>query len=319
MENQEKQIVRASWVSIAGNALLSVLKIFIGLISGSMAVLADGIDSAGDIIASAITLVTARVISRPPNLKYVYGYERADTIASKVLSFIIFFAGAQLAITTINHLIEGEKSVMPSMLAVYVTVFSIMGKVMLAWYQYTIGKKTGSLMLQANGKNMMGDVVISLAVLIGLVFTFVMKMPVFDKITALIVSGWIIYLAFRIFRESSLQLMDGVDDESVYDRVFKAISKVEGASNPHRTRIRKIGHQYMVAVDIEVDGDMPLKMAHQLAHQVEKQIKLELTDVYDVMVHTEPVGDDPAEEKFGISEDNFQKLKKTRRSKSKNT
>jgi cation diffusion facilitator family transporter len=310
MENREKLIVRASWVSIGGNALLSVLKIVIGLLAGSLAVVADGIDSAGDIIASVITLFTAHVVSRPPNLKYAYGYERADTIASKVLAFIIFFAGAQLAITTIHRLSEGIEREIPTLLAVYVTISSIIGKMLLAWYQRRIGKKTGSLMLQANARNMLNDVIISLAVLIGLFFTLILKMPVFDTITALVVSVWIMYVAYRIFRESSLELMDGVEDESIYDRIFLAISKVEGAHNPHRARVRKIGHRYMVAVDVEVDGDITVKQAHYVAHKVEQNIRAELVDVYDVMVHTEPVGDDGTEEEFGISQENLPKLKK---------
>jgi len=310
MQNREKLIVQASWVSIGGNALLSVLKIVIGFLAGSLAVVADGIDSAGDIVASVLTLVTAHVITRPPNLKFAYGYERADTIASKILSFIVFFAGAQLAISTIHRLTEGISREIPSMLAIYVTIFSILGKVFLAWYQWKIGKKTGSLMLQANGRNMLGDVIISGAVLIGLFFTFILKMPVLDTVTALLVSIWIMYVAFRIFRESSLELMDAVDDASIYDRVFAAIARVEGASNPHRARVRKIGHQYMVTVDIEVDGDISVNQAHKLSHQVEEQIRAELVDVYDVMVHTEPVGDDATDEKFGISTQNLQKLKK---------
>jgi len=313
MENREKLIVRASWISIGGNALLSVLKIVIGLLAGSLAVVADGIDSAGDIIASVITLVTAHVVTRPPDLKFAYGYERADTIASKILAFIVFFAGAQLAISTIHRLTEGVSRELPSVIAIYVTVFSIVGKIFLAWYQQRVGKRTGSQMLQANGRNMLGDVVISGAVLAGLFFTFILKMPVFDTITALLVSIWIMYVAFKIFRESSIELMDAVEDASVYDRIFMAISKVEGASNPHRARVRKIGHKYMVAVDIEVDGDITVKHAHHLAHQVEEQIRAELEDVFDVMVHTEPVGDDATEEQFGVSQENLQNLKKKKK------
>ena len=310
MESREKLIVRASWVSIGGNALLSVLKIIIGFLAGSLAVVADGIDSAGDIVASVVTLYTAHVITRPPNLKYVYGYERADTIASKVMAFIIFFAGAQLGISTIHRLVEGVSRELPSILAIYVTVVSIAGKLLLAYYQTLIGRKTGSQMLIANGRNMINDVIISVTVLVGLFFTFVMKMPIFDTITAFAVSIWIMIVGFRIFRESSLVLMDGVEDANVYDKVFKAISRVKGATNPHRTRIRKIGHQYMVTVDIEVAGDLPVRQAHELAHHVEKEIRIELVDVYDVMVHTEPEGDDMANEKFGISRDNLEKLKK---------
>jgi len=317
MEHREKLIVRASWVSIGGNALLSVLKIVIGFLAGSLAVMADGIDSAGDIVASVVTLLTAFVITRPPDLKYVYGYERADSIASKVLAFIVFFAGAQLGISTLERLIEGTLREMPSFFAIYVTIASIIGKILLAYYQRLMGKETGSQMLIANSSNMLGDVIISGAVLLGLFFTFILKMPIFDTITALAVSIWIMFVAFRIFRESSLVLMDGVEDAVVYDKVFLAISRVKGATNPHRTRIRKIGHQYMVTVDIEVDGEIPVREAHHLAHHLEEEIRNELVDVYDVMVHTEPVGDDAGNEKFGISKDNLEKLKTNKKSRSK--
>jgi cation diffusion facilitator family transporter len=165
-------------------------------------------------------------------------------------------------------------------------------------------------MLQANGRNMLGDVIISCAVLVGLYFTFILDMPLFDTLTALAVSFWIMYVGYRIFITSSLELMDGVEDASVYDRVFLAISKVDGASNPHRARIRKIGNKYLVAVDVEVDGDIPVKEAHHIAHRVEEHIRTELVDVYDVLVHTEPVGDHNADEKFGISLEILQKLKK---------
>ena len=120
MAAREDQIKKASWVSIAGNALLSALKIAVGFLSGSLAVVADGVDSAGDIITSVITLITANIVSKPPSKKYPYGYGKADTIATKALSFIIFFAGAQLFITTLRKLIQGGNTEMPSRAAVYV-------------------------------------------------------------------------------------------------------------------------------------------------------------------------------------------------------
>ena len=108
------------------------MKIGIGLYAGSLAVVGDGIDSSTDVVISIITLITARILSRPPDKKYPYGYGKADTIATKALSFVIFFAGLQLMITTITKLVTGEVAVMPDKLAIYVTVFSILGKFFLS-------------------------------------------------------------------------------------------------------------------------------------------------------------------------------------------
>ncbi|NQT77433.1 MAG: cation transporter [Bacteroidetes bacterium] len=301
MELRHKQIIRASWVSIAGNAILSVLKITVGLISGSMAVVADGVDSASDILTSVIVLITGHIMSRPPDIRYPYGYERADTIASKAVSFVIFFAGAQLAISTVTRLIEGGNTEVPSMFAIWVILASIFGKAFLALYQFRIGKKTGSDMLIANARNMQSDVLISVAVLIGLVFTFIFELAVIDIITALAVSVWIMYTGVRIFFQTNRDLMDGMGDQEMYKKVFKLITSIKGVYNPHRARIRKTGSKFIVDIDIEVDGSKTVVEAHDISREVEMRIKNGIENVYDVIVHVEPYGNVEKDEKFGVS------------------
>lgn len=300
---KQDAIKKASWISILGNAFLSALKIVIGLISGSLAVVADGIDSASDIVTSIITLLTARIISKPPNIKFPYGYEKADTIASKALSFIIFFAGAQLAIFTFTNLLENQERSMPSNLAIYVTVISIFGKLLLALYQFKVGKKVNSSMLIANARNMQNDVVISISVLLGLIFTFIFKLPILDVITAFAVSGWIMYVAFKIFLQSNRELMDGVDDTGVYAKIFKATKEVEGVNNPHRVRVRQISGSYLIAIDIEVDGNLSVIESHKIAHKVEFAIKSTIDNIYDIIVHIEPLGTVDPSQAYGVSKD----------------
>lgn len=298
---REEQIIRASWWTIAGNAVLAILKLGAGLITGSYAVVADGIDSVADIGTSVVTLVAARVISRPPNMKYPYGYKKADTVASKVLSFIIFFAGAQLAFSTIRLLISGSEGKIPHMLAVWITLISIAGKWLLTRLLMRTGKKVDSPMLIANATNMRNDILLSLSVLVSLLFTVFLNEPLIDRIIALLISAFIMYEGFRIFMKSNVDLMDGIDNLEVYDKLFDAVHKVEGAHNPHRVRARKIGHYYMVNLDIEVEADLPVKEAHDIAKNVEDNIKGTIRNIYDVMVHVEPLGN-AEDEKYGITE-----------------
>jgi cation diffusion facilitator family transporter len=305
MAEREQEMKRASWVGIIGNTLLSIIKIVAGLVSGSLAVVADGIDSASDIITSVITLLTARILIRPPNKKYPYGYDKADTIATKALSFIIFFAGAQLFITTVKKLIAGGNTEPPSLLAIYVTVFSIIGKLFLSFYHFKIGKKTGSTMLIANGKNMQNDVLISGSVLLGLVFVFVFRIPLLDTITAMLVSIWVLRVAVKIFMQTSVELMDGTQDCTIYNKIFEAIETVEGAHHPHRVRARNIGHKIMIAIDLEVDGELTLHEAHEIAHKVEDSIKARIDNVFDVAIHIEPIGDKKEERALGITKSNL--------------
>lgn len=303
---REQKIVTASKVAVYGNAVLSVLKIVVGIMAGSLAVVADGIDSASDVLTSLITLITAHIIARPPNPKYPFGYNKADTMASKILAFIIFFAGAQLAISTFGKLIHPEPRAIPGTLAVYIVIISIIGKQLLALYLKKAGKIQQSSMLIANAKNMQSDVMISFSVLVGLTATFIFKMPLLDVVTAFAVSAWIMATALKIFIESGRDLMDGVDDPEIYKKVIAACGRVKGVSHPHRIRVRKMAHLYIIALDIELPGTLPLQEAHTLSHQVEKEIRKAIGNVYDVVVHTEPEGTrDEKEEAFGVSESNL--------------
>src|SRR5699024_8680464 len=166
---RNRVLVRTSWISTVGNAVLSAAKITVGFLAGSLAVLGDGIDSATDVVISVVMILTARIVSKPPTKKYPYGYEKAETIATKILSLVIFYAGVQMLVSSVESLFAPEPKLMTAPVAVYVTLFSIAGKLLLALYQYRQGKKTRSALLTANAVNMRNDVIISLGVLVGLV------------------------------------------------------------------------------------------------------------------------------------------------------
>lgn len=302
---RQSQILLASWISLLGNLLLALAKILIGFISGSLSVMADGIDSAVDVAMSAVTIITAYILKRPPDNKFAYGYEKADSIAAKVLSFFIFFAGIQLMFSSVKRFFSDEALAIPGMWAIYVTVFSIAGKIGLSIYQYYVGRRVNSKMLLANAQNMKYDVGISLTVLLGLCVTRIFDLPVFDSITAIAVSIWVLKGAYSIFRESSIQLMDGIDNaKDVYEKVFSAVNGVRGALNPHRLRIRPIGYQYMVVLDIEADGTLTLNEAHEIVRQVECQIR-EAIEVYDIVIHLDPA-DTVEDELRGVTREDFE-------------
>jgi cation diffusion facilitator family transporter len=298
MEDRSSLLKRASIIALVGNALLAVAKIVIGLASGSLAVVGDGIDSSTDVVIAIVALFTARIVDKPGDREHPYGHSRAETIATTVLAFVVFFAGSQLFVRTASALIANDAAAVPSSMAIVVTVVSIVGKLLLSWSQFYYGKRAGSSMLLANGKNMRSDVVISVSVLVGLAFTFFMKLPILDRVTALLVSVWIVKVAFGIFKEANTELMDGTEG-APYGEVFAAVSSVPGAGNPHRTRVRRLGSLLVVDLDIEVDPELTVKAAHEISHAVEHAIIRALPEVYDVIVHIEPRGN-TEDERYGL-------------------
>ncbi len=298
-------IKNASIISISGNALLALAKIIVGLTSGSLSVLGDGLDSITDVIISIITLAVSIIIMHPPDKEHPYGHFRAETIGTSILAFIIFFVGGQLGLSTIGKLLDHDHIGMPGKTAIYVTIASILGKTVLSLSQYILGKRAGSPLILANARNMLNDIVISGGVLAGLAFVFIYDLAIIDRIVAIIISVWIMYTAVRIFAGTITEMMEGEVNMELYNKIIEAVKATEGVSNPHRIRIRKIGFHHVVDMDVEVDGDSSVTEAHDRVVVLENKIRDSIQSLYDVVIHMEPLGNFEKNECWGLREKDY--------------
>jgi cation diffusion facilitator family transporter len=288
-------------VALVGNTLLAAVKIGAGVFSGSLAVVGDGIDSSVDVLIAIMSLVVAKIISRPADEGHPWGHGRAETVATTLLSCVLFFAGTQLILNSGKNIFLNEAQEVPSFPALIATLVSIAGKTLLAYTQYMFGKKADSPMLKANAKNMTADILLSVGVLAGLALSMVLKIGVIDSWAALLVGLWVIKTSVGIFLEANRELMDGGSEKSFYQAVFEAVASVEEAGNPHRVRMRRIAGFWDIDIDIEVPPSKTVLEAHWIAHKVENAIKEKVENVYDIMVHVEPSGN-MEDEGFGLSE-----------------
>lgn len=303
-EARTRLVRTASFIALGGNLLLCILKLAAGFITGSLAVLGDGIDTATDVGIAVMAVLVSFIINKPSDSRYPWGRQRAETIASMALAFIIIFAGFQLLTASINKLIQvyrGSALLMPQRIAMIVTGVSIVGKLLLALNQYLMGKKAQSLMILANARNMVNDIVISASVFIGFVISLIFHAPYFDPIIALLVSCLIIKSGITLFIELNVELMDGNTNQQVYEQLFAAVATVPQVKNPHRARIRKMANLWDIDLDIEVDGSMPVSDAHLIAEKTSAVIRNTLGNVYDVVIHIEPYDSDRVGECYGVS------------------
>lgn len=302
--NSRIDIIRtASLIALIGNAILATLKIVVGNLAGSLAVVGDGIDSSTDVAIAIMSLFVAGIISRPADQGHPWGHGRAETMATTILAFILFFAGGQLILNALDTILSKKEIPIPAAPALMVTIGSIAGKVALAYSQFFLGKKASSAMLTANGKNMLTDVMISSGVLLGVGASILFRVGLIDSIVAVAVGIWVIKTSIGIFLEVNVELMDGTDDTGPYSMVFEAVRSIPGAGNPHRTRMRKIAGLWDIDIDIEVDSHLTIREAHHIATEVERAIKASVDGVYDIMVHVEPAGEgENHNEGYGLSE-----------------
>ncbi len=307
MRDRNTIIKTASVISVAGNAVLAAAKITAGIIAGSAAVLGDGFDSSTDIFISLITLVVSFVIVRPPDREHPYGHFRAETIATAVLSFVIFFIGGMLALTTLERITSHTEFALPGILAVIVSAVSIAGKGALALSQYRLGRRAQSPLIIANAKNMLNDIITSAAVLAGLAGVFLFNAPVVDKILAVGVGLWIMFTAVRIFKGTVTEMMEGERDMALYNRIFDIVRRRDGVGNPHRVRIRKVGFHRIIDMDVEVPGGLTVTAAHERVMALEREIHARVPNVYDIIIHIEPEGNVEHHERWGLRERHLKK------------
>jgi cation diffusion facilitator family transporter len=307
---ERSSIIRtASLTALAGNLVLASVKIVTGILAGSLAVLGDGIDSSMDVLIAVMTLFVSSVIARPADKGHPWGHGRAETVATAILSLILFFAGAQLILNSsiklfnalFLHAGSAEPEV-PGTAALVVTAISIAGKTLLSWSQYLFGKKADSAMLKANAKNMAGDVITSAGVFIGLGCALLFNLGIIDFVTAILVGLWILKNSVSIFLSANAELMDGSAADESYRELFDAVRSVPEAGNPHRTRMRRIAGFWDIDIDIEVDPALTVAEAHAIACRVEEAVKKRIDGVFDIMVHVEPTGNVQSEG-YGLTEE----------------
>lgn len=293
----------AGTIALIGNAALAFIKILLAYFSKSLAVMGDGIDSSTDVLIAIVTLVISAIISRPSDKEHPWGHGRAETTTTLVLSFIIFFAGAQLAIQSVTRLMNPQDAQAIGRGAVIAAIISIAGKTVLALLQFHYGKIADSEMVKANALNMKNDIIMSLGILVGLFLSEQFKLPILDPIIALLVGLWVIKNAAKLFLQVNFELMDGNADNSLYKKLFSAVSSVQGVHNPHKARIRKMASLFDIDLDIEVDPAMTVYDAHEKAEQVEEAIREVIPEAYDILIHIEPLGSDShqREEKYGLT------------------
>jgi cation diffusion facilitator family transporter len=204
--------------------------------------------------------------------------------------------------SSIIDLWNGTSRHVPAFGAIVVTVISVLVKLILSYWQMKEGRSISSKMLIANAHNMRSDIILSLGVLVGVSCSFFFQQDWLDHFIGLLVGVWILKVAFELFRETSFELMDSVEDIAIYTKIFEAVNSIKEANNPHRLRVRRLSNLLMIDLDIELDESLTMKEAHLIGIDVENAIKDNVENVYDIMIHFEPLGNIEEDETYGVQQ-----------------
>lgn len=287
MENSKfKDTKRAGILGIFGNIFLLVIKGIIGFTSKSQAMIADSINSAGDIFASLMTFIGNKIASNPSDKDHNFGHGKAEYLFSMFISIAMILAAAKLFYDSIYSLVMGSE-IKFSWWLIIVCIVTIITKLFLYLYTRILSKKYDSLLLEANMKDHRNDCFVTTFTLISVLLSL-KGITWFDSVVGIGISIWICYTGITIFLESFNILMDISLDEKTNEEIINIINSHKEVKDILNIYSSPTGQQYIVFITITVDGNMTTFDSHHLADIIENEVTA-LDKVVKTIVHVEPI------------------------------
>jgi cation diffusion facilitator family transporter len=284
---------RVALASIGVSATLAVVKITVGILGRSTSVMADGFESAGDVVAAAAVFFGFAVASRPADQEHPYGHGRYETLTGLLVGFILFLAGLGICYRSL----QGVQNVheIPAFYGIWALLASMISKGVMSAVKFHYGKRIRSAALTADAWNDFVDILSALTALTALGLTLLDpdRFLVADHYGGFAVGLFVIFTGMRVAKETSSRLTDEMPDDEMMSAIREVSLTVPGAVGVEKCFARNVGLQYYVDLHLEVDPDLTVRESHNIATDVRFAIRKNLDWVADVLVHVEPAADNP--------------------------
>lgn len=285
MEDRFTVTKKVGMYGIIGNIFLLTLKAIVGFTSKSQAMIADAINSAGDIFASLMTAIGNKIASVPKDEDHNFGHGKAEYMFSLFISISMIVVSIKTIIDSAKTLFTGSK-ISFSWWLVVVCIITIITKLTLYIYTKTMYNKCNNILLEASMEDHRNDCIITTFTLISILLSL-KGINWFDSVVGICISAWICKTGGEIFIESYNILMDMSMDEETKDMVINIVNTYKDVKAINGISSAPVGYQYVVFLTIAVDGEMTTFKSHQLADKLEESITT-LEKVYKAVVHVEP-------------------------------
>jgi len=285
---------RVAVLSVLSNSLLIVLKVVVGLLIGSVAVLSEAIHSAVDLVAAVIALFAVHTSSQAKDDRHPYGHGKFENISGTIEAVLIFVAAAWIIYEAVHKLVRPQEIDMP-LWGVGVMLVSALVNIFVSKRLFKVGKETDSVALQADAWHLRTDAYTSVGVMVGLlvIWTVGMVSPEtdlhwLDPVVAIVVALMIMKAAWDLTRESARDLLDvSLPEEEVNWIAAFVITGWPAVRSFHHLQTRKAGPHRFVDFHVVVDDDMSVRDAHDLGDEIVVAIKQRLPESR-VHIHIEP-------------------------------
>lgn len=277
---------KISIIGILGNLFLMGIKLGIGLITNSKAMLADAMNSASDIFSSLMSFIGNRISNKPKDENHNLGYGKAEYIYSIFIAISMIILSASLLKTFIKNIISKSEVVYSNWLII-ICIITILTK--LGLYLYTIkeSKRCNNLLIKATALDHKNDCYLTFGNLVACIFSKY-KIYFIDSIIGIGIACYMFITAFKIFKEAYLVLMDHSMDEKTKNMVLEVVKKYHEIDHIEHFNSTPVGYSYQINFTIYVDGALSTYESHNIANNLEKEL-IKLPNIYLVVIHVNPI------------------------------
>jgi cation diffusion facilitator family transporter len=266
--------------------LIGLTKGVVGFFSGSIALVAQAVDSLTDIFASVTVYIGLKVARRKPTERFPYGYYRAETFASLIVAAFIIASGAAILVESIIRFLQPETVSFPQV-ALLVAAVSIPFLYFLANYNKKIGEEINSQAIIGQAKNFTLDVFSSVLVFVGVLFSY-LGAPWIEAVVSVLISIFVLKAGAEVGRDAVLTLMDAVVIPEHIEKIKKAAEEIQGVVDVHDIKIRKSGPFCFGEMHMDVEEDLSVEKAHAITEEVERNVKQQCKQLETLTIHMEP-------------------------------
>jgi cation diffusion facilitator family transporter len=293
LEQRKQETNRITLWGVLVNLVLSIIKVIGGIIGQSQALLADGIHSLSDLASDGMVLIAVKHAGEDADEDHPYGHARYETVATVVLGLLLIGVAAGIGYDAMLRLEQPDEITEPALFTLLIAAISIISKEALYHATRAVAKKVRSPLLEANAWHHRSDAVSSIVVFIGIGGTY-FGYPLLDAIAAIIVALMIAKIGLDLSRQSMQELVDTALDPDMVEKIKQSILDIDDVRHLHMLRSRRMGHNALVDVHIQVSPKLSVSEGHHIAEMVENTLIDKFQEINDVTVHIDPEDDEAA-------------------------
>jgi len=286
MNSNIKQGEKATVLAGAVTFFFALSKLIVGLLAGSIVLIADSIHSFSDTIGTVIAWVGLKISQKKATKKFRYGYYKAESIAAFIISGFILYAAYEIISTSYRRLFILSGITIP-IIAISVAILDGIFMFSVGTYEIKVGKKIHSQSLISDGKESRTHLFSSSVVLIGILAT-IFRIPYFEGIAGIIIGIIIIKEGIESLKDSTYSLMDISPDKKIEKKIIKILKKEKKILKFRDLKLRKAGMYILGELTIMLKKGIKVSEAHKLTENIEEKIKSEINQIESITIHTEP-------------------------------